>query len=416
MNLSEKIMMLRKKEGWSQEELANHLQISRQAVSKWESGQSMPDTDKIIQLSQLFHVTTDYLLLDQENEGNIQTEIYLSLTQVQEYLKIRKQSSLKIAFATFLCVISPIPLIGFTTLCQYQRFYMAENLAISIGLSFLIICITIAVILFCLCAFKVKKYDFLEKEDFSLENSVKEYAVKEKEAYQNHYHRYQILGISLCILSVLPIFIFLNYEFLESIAVCFLLLFVSIGCFFLVLAGTYQNALDKILQTGDYTPEQKKKNALKSKISAIYWLVVTAIFLYYTFGKNGNGQMQYSWIIWAIAGVLFGVVMIIIDLIIQGLIILFVFYLCYFMKMFQQRKQGIQTDHMGKGKQGIQKKIEILMKTATILTFIVEIISIYFNTTAFPLIIRIIGMVLGILGNIIFIVSVLTMKEAGALE
>lgn len=315
MNLSEKIMMLRKKEGWSQEELANHLQISRQAVSKWESGQSMPDTDKIIQLSQLFHVTTDYLLLDQENEGNIQTGIYLSLTQVQEYLKIRKQSSLKIAFATFLCVISPIPLIGFTTLCQYQRFHMAENLAISMGLSFLIICITIAVILFCLCAFKVKKYDFLEKEDFSLENSVKEYAVKEKEAYQDHCHRYQILGIALCILSVLPIFIFLNYEFLESIAVCILLFFVSIGCFFLVLAGTYQNALDKILQTGDYTPKQKKNNILKSKISTIYWLVVTAIFLYYTFGENGNGQIQYSWIIWAIAGVLYGVVMIIIDLI-----------------------------------------------------------------------------------------------------
>ena len=161
MNLSEKIMMLRKKEGWSQEELANHLQISRQAVSKWESGQSMPDTDKIIQLSQLFHVTTDYLVLDQENEGNIQTGIYLSLTQVQEYLKIRKQSSLKIAFATFLCVISPIPLIGFTTLCQYQRFHMAENLAISIGLSVLIICITIAVKLFCLSGFKVNKYDFL---------------------------------------------------------------------------------------------------------------------------------------------------------------------------------------------------------------------------------------------------------------
>ena len=88
--------------------------------------------------------------------------------------------------------------------------------------------------------------------------------------------------------------------------------------FILVLAGIYQNALDKILQTGDYTPEQKKKNALKSKISAIYWLVVTAIFLYYTFGENGNGQMQYSWIIWAIAGVLYGVVMIIIDLISRG--------------------------------------------------------------------------------------------------
>ena len=83
---------------------------------------------------------------------------------------------------------------------------------------------------------------------------------------------------------------------------------------------------------------------------------------------------------------------------IRGLIILFVFYLCYFMKMFQQRKQGIQTDHMGKGKQGIEKKIEIMMKTATILTFIVEIISIYFNTTMFPRSIRMVGILLGMMG------------------
>ena len=95
-----------------------------------------------------------------------------------------------------------------------------------------------------------------------------------------------------------------------------------------------------------------------------------------------------------------------------GLIILFGFYLCYFMKMFQQRKQGIQTDHMGKGKQGIEKKIEIMMKTATILTFIVEIISIYFNTTMFPRSIRMVGILLGMMGDIIFIISVLTMKES----
>ena len=184
MNLSEKIMLLRKKQGWSQEELANRLNISRQSISKWESGQSQPDIDKIILLSQLFQVTTDYLLLDQENEEHRPIGIYLSLSQAQEYLTLRKQSSLKIAFATFLCVISPIPLIGLTTLSQYQRFHITENFAVSIGLSFLIICITIAVILFCLCAFKVKKYEFLEKEDFSLENDVKEYTLKEKEEYQ----------------------------------------------------------------------------------------------------------------------------------------------------------------------------------------------------------------------------------------
>lgn len=315
MNLSDKIMMLRKKEGWSQEELAHHLQISRQAVSKWESGQSIPDTDKIIQLSQLFQVTTDYLLLDQENKNQEKNLKLLTLKQAQEYLSLRKKDSVKMAFATFLCIISPIPLIGFATLCDYASFHITENRALSIGLSFLIICITIAVILFCQCAFKVNKYEFLEKEDFSLENGVKEYTLKEKEAYQNQYHRYQLIGIALCILSVLPLFILLSYEFLEGIAVCFLLLFVSIGCFFFVYGGTYQNALDKILQIGDYSPKQKKNNILKSKISTIYWLIVTAIFLYYTFGKNGNGQIQYSWIIWAIAGILFGVVMIIIDLI-----------------------------------------------------------------------------------------------------
>lgn len=75
MNLSEKIMLLRKKQGWSQEELANRLNISRQSISKWESGQSQPDIDKIILLSQLFQVTTDYLLLDQENEEHRQIGI-----------------------------------------------------------------------------------------------------------------------------------------------------------------------------------------------------------------------------------------------------------------------------------------------------------------------------------------------------
>lgn len=75
MNLSEKIMLLRKKQGWSQEELANRLNISRQSISKWESSQSQPDIDKIILLSQLFQVTTDYLLLDQENEEHRQIGI-----------------------------------------------------------------------------------------------------------------------------------------------------------------------------------------------------------------------------------------------------------------------------------------------------------------------------------------------------
>ncbi len=62
MNIADRIQQLRKAKGISQEELADRIGVSRQAVSKWESEQSVPDLDKIIQLSDLFEVTTDYLL------------------------------------------------------------------------------------------------------------------------------------------------------------------------------------------------------------------------------------------------------------------------------------------------------------------------------------------------------------------
>ena len=65
MILSEKITEERKKNGWSQEELAEKLSVSRQAVSKWESAQSTPDLQKIIRMAELFQVSTDYLLRDE---------------------------------------------------------------------------------------------------------------------------------------------------------------------------------------------------------------------------------------------------------------------------------------------------------------------------------------------------------------
>ena len=68
MILGEKIAALRKQNNWSQEELAEKLQISRQSVSKWESGASIPDLDRIVKLSALFGVSTDYLLKDEMEE------------------------------------------------------------------------------------------------------------------------------------------------------------------------------------------------------------------------------------------------------------------------------------------------------------------------------------------------------------
>lgn len=68
MNLADKIIELRKKKGWSQEQLAEKMNVSRQAVSKWESAQALPDLDKILLIGSLFDVTTDYLLKDEIDE------------------------------------------------------------------------------------------------------------------------------------------------------------------------------------------------------------------------------------------------------------------------------------------------------------------------------------------------------------
>ena len=61
MKLAEKLFELRKENGWSQEKLAEQINVSRQSISKWESGQVLPEIEKIIELSKIFQVTTDYI-------------------------------------------------------------------------------------------------------------------------------------------------------------------------------------------------------------------------------------------------------------------------------------------------------------------------------------------------------------------
>lgn len=75
MEFGEKLQMLRKARGWSQEELAQQINVSRQALSKWESGASIADTENVIALSRLFGVSTDYLLLRESETTSAPTAV-----------------------------------------------------------------------------------------------------------------------------------------------------------------------------------------------------------------------------------------------------------------------------------------------------------------------------------------------------
>ena len=71
MTLGEKILALRKARGWSQEELAGHIGVTRQALSRWESGAAVPDTVNVVELSDLFGVSCDYLLREKWTEDRV---------------------------------------------------------------------------------------------------------------------------------------------------------------------------------------------------------------------------------------------------------------------------------------------------------------------------------------------------------
>lgn len=79
MNMADRIQYLRKTRGLSQEQLADKVGVSRQAVSKWESEQSAPDIEKIIMMSELFEVTTDYILKGIEPVNMISRKTVYSL-------------------------------------------------------------------------------------------------------------------------------------------------------------------------------------------------------------------------------------------------------------------------------------------------------------------------------------------------
>lgn len=320
MILADKIVSLRKKAGWSQEDLAEKLGVTRQSVSKWEGAQSVPDMDKVVMMSRLFGVSTDFLLKDELEEEtpcaaaqDDDTPLRrVSLTQASAYLALRKAAAPKIAVATALCITSPVTLILLAGMSEVQRFHITENAASGIGLCVLLALVALAVSIFLRTGAEAKEYRFLKEEPFETEYGVEGMVRQRQQEYKDTHTRLVTVGVVLCVLAAVPLFAAMcinGSDLLYIAAVCALLVLVAIGCLALVTAGVYQGAMEQLLEEGDYTRPQKKHHKLMGTVTMIYWLTATAVFLLYTYGPHGNGQPRYSWIIWAVAGVLYAAVM-----------------------------------------------------------------------------------------------------------
>lgn len=322
MILADKIIRLRKKNGWSQEELANKMNVSRQAVSKWEAAQTTPDLEKILQLGNLFGVTTDYLLkdelVDEEFvEGVDEAPIRkISLAEANDYLEQRKDASVQIAIATLLCIISPVLLFLLLAFSEYTIIPITENLAVGIGMAALFLIVTLAVVIYIRVGFKNAPYEFLEKEPFETEYGVTGLAREKQKNYRNTYIKYHIFGTCACILSPVPLICadLSGKGVLVMFMLCVTLLTVAIGVMFFIVAGVRWASMQKILKEGGFTEKGKQKNKTIEAIGTVYWLLATAIYLGWSFLTS---DWHITWVIWPIAGVMFAVIELVCNLVID---------------------------------------------------------------------------------------------------
>jgi len=316
MILADKIIRLRKKNGWSQEELADKMNVSRQAVSKWEGAQTIPDLEKILQLSTLFGVTTDYLLKEEiedeelTNDTSSDTTVKrISIEEANAYIEQRKKASWRIALATFLCILSPVTLIVLSILSELPNAIVTEMTAGAVGLTVLFAFVLCAVPIFIYCGFKNQPYEFLDKNiSFELEYGVKGLVTEKKNAFRPTYIAYNIIATCLCIFSVVPLVMlsFTENEILVAVAVALMMIIVGIGVGMFIVVGTQNASMQKLLKEGEFTEKEKRRTGVKEVVGFCYWGVLTAIYLVVSFLNN---QWNLSWIIFAVGGVLFPVVM-----------------------------------------------------------------------------------------------------------
>ena len=314
MILADKIIEERKKNGWSQEELASKLGVSRQAVSKWESSGSIPDLQRILQMSELFGVTTDYLLKDEieeerQNEYVETKTIKVSMEEANQYLDMKSRGSRIVANATSLCILSPVPLIVLGTMTE-------DHTLVGFSLVFLLILVAIAVYLFVNYGLHESHMQHLEKESFETEYGVSGMVRERRDKYEPAFIRNIAIGVVLCILSVIPTIMTGVMEADDSIcglSVGLLLIIVSIGVNILIRAGMIKSSYDTLLQEGEYTKEEKHIKKKTDDFSGAYWCLVVVIYLGWSFSTN---NWKFTWIIWPVAGILYAAVLGIVKMIV----------------------------------------------------------------------------------------------------
>ncbi|MCD8098555.1 MAG: helix-turn-helix domain-containing protein [Lachnospiraceae bacterium] len=317
MILSEKLLTLRTRAGLSQEELAEKLNVSRQSVSKWESGSSIPGIDKILEISRIYGISTDYLLKDEMEElpGEVVADVYrpeevreIPLETTTEYLSAVRDGAGWIALGVSLCILSPVPMLIFFGMLAFGVGFPTDEVAGGVGVGVLLAIVAAAVILFILNGLRLDEYEYLKKEKFRLSYGVAGIIEKEEKAYRPVFYKGIAFGVALCVISCVPIMIAGAADAADGIILylcALLLVLVALGVHLIVRVAIRKGGYDCLLQQGDYTEENKQKNKRLEVFDGAYWGIVTAVYLGISFVCM---NWHISWVIWPVAAVDFAAI------------------------------------------------------------------------------------------------------------
>ena len=291
MSLSENLQNLRKIKNMSQEELAEKLNVSRQAVSKWESGNGYPETEKIISICEIFNCSMDQLV-----KGKISNDIK-SEKNNYDLMMTKAAKGISLGVALILLGVSiMLTILGFASNEQAEEQYaLIGVIAVLTGVIF-------AVPLFIIHGTKIENF---KKKNPKIANV---YSEDEVEEGNSKYTKNLAIGISIILLGVVIMMLLLGLKTFgeeSTIPVATLMYFVTIGVLLIIYSGKMKEKFDIEKYNNENTEEYKKVENKIGRICGVIMLITTIIFLVWGFTLN---MWYINRIVYPVGGILCGIV------------------------------------------------------------------------------------------------------------
>lgn len=291
MGFGENLQILRKTKNMSQEQLAEKLDVSRQAVSKWESGSGYPETEKLISICELFECSMDEIV-----KGKFSENVHKEKT---EYETLMSKFSKGIALAIGIILLGTTILLYFSGIPATEEIQEKNGI---VGVVILLVCVLIAVPIFIVLG--------MQKEEFVKKNP-KLPNIYEEEEISKFNSRFSIAiagSVSLILLGTVFLVALYGMQIVNeesTIPTVVLMGFVTIAVPIIVYFGIQKSKYDIEQYNRENTKEYRKENSLIGKICGVIMLVVTIIYLV-------SGLVYHAWvinwIIYPVGGLLCGIV------------------------------------------------------------------------------------------------------------